>query len=178
MVDWKWVRPGETEALEQIRALFVEYQAELGVDLCFQSFQEELDSLPGAYSAPTGALLAGEASGQIVACGALRSIADGTCELKRIYVRPGFRGLRLGEKICIELMKCGRELGYRNVRLDTLRRLVPAGRMYEKLGFAEIEPYNFNPEPDIVYLERGLDADLRLDPEPDDRPHEGRAGGG
>lgn len=126
------------------------------MDLCFQSFQEELELLPGQYAPPQGALLLGHDGEAPVGCGGLRGLSPETCELKRIYVRPWMRGQGLGAFICGELMQRGRDLGYTKVRLDTLRRLEAAGKMYERMGFREIEPYNFNPEPDIVYLERWL----------------------
>ncbi len=138
------------------RALFQEYADELGVDLCFQCFDDELTTLPGKYGPPAGRLVVVLDEGAPVACGALRPLDDATCELKRIYVKPAYRGRGLGREITARLMDDARDIGYSIVRLDTLRRLLPALKMYEALGFAEIPPYNFNPEPDIVYLERGL----------------------
>jgi len=138
------------------RELFEEYAAELGVDLCFQGFSTELAELPGKYAPPGGVLyviLDGEAP---VACGALRPLDERTCELKRIYVRPSHRGSGLGRRITLDLMNRGREIGYVVVRLDTMRRLGAAVKLYESLGFVEIEAYNFNPEPDIAYFERPL----------------------
>jgi ribosomal protein S18 acetylase RimI-like enzyme len=150
------VLPGEAAEIAVVRALFVEYQRELDVDLCFQSFQEELDTLPGKYGPPGGVLYIGSVNGDVAACGALRPLDDGVCEIKRVYVRPGFRRRGIGRKITLRLMEDSAQIGYSVCRLDTLRRLAPALAMYEELGFVETQPYNFNPEPDIVYLERPI----------------------
>lgn len=138
------------------RELFKEYELELGVDLCFQNFSEELAEMPGKYGPPNGRLLVVVDDRRPIACGALRPLEPGVCELKRIYIRPENRGLGLGRAITVHLMEQGRILGYETVRLDTLRRLNIAVRMYESLGFTEIPPYCFNPEPDITAFERTL----------------------
>ena len=139
------------------RELFLEYRAELGIDLGFQGFEEELADLPGKYAAPAGLLLLVYDGERPVACGALRDLGDETCELKRIYVRPEARRRGLATVISSRLLDFARSRGYRRARLDTLRRLPGAVELYRELGFEFIEPYNFNPEPDIVYMERGLD---------------------
>lgn len=136
--------------------MFEEYAEELGIDLCFQGFTEELASLPGKYGPPRGGLVVVFDEEAPIACGALRELDADTVELKRIYVRPSHRGTGLGRTITLDLMAKSRDLGYTIVRLDTLRRLSPAVHLYESLQFVEIQPYNFNPEPDIVYLERPL----------------------
>lgn len=156
MLTWRQVHAGDGAGIAEARDLFVEYQKELGIDLCFQGFEEELASLPGKYAAPTGALTLADMDGKVAACGAVRDLGGGVCELKRIYVRPEFRGLGIGLEMSEWLIDYAASAGYEICRLDTLRRLEKAVRMYEKLGFKEIPPYNFNPEPDIVYLERGI----------------------
>jgi GNAT superfamily N-acetyltransferase len=139
-----------------VRELFREYMAELAVDLCFQGFEAELAELPGKYCPPSGVLVVVLDGDQPVACGALRPLESNVCELKRIYVRPSHRGSGLGRSITLDLMKRAKQIGYTVVRLDTLRRLTPALGLYTSLGFAEIHPYNFNPEPDVAYFERPL----------------------
>jgi putative acetyltransferase len=150
------VLPGDEPEIGETRELFLEYQRELGIDLCFQGFEGELASLPGKYGPPSGQLVLVKELGRAVACGALRDLGDGVCEIKRIYVRPEARRRGLAREISEWLMGCARSAGYVRVRLDTLRRLTGALELYRRLGFEEIEAYNFNPEPDIVYMERGL----------------------
>jgi GNAT superfamily N-acetyltransferase len=138
------------------REMFVEYQQELGVDLCFQDFEQELSRLPGKYAPPRGALILFEIDGYLAACGAMRDIDEGNVELKRIYVRPEARGTGLGKLMTETLVDRAKLIGYGAVRCDTLRRLGPANALYQALGFVEIQPYNFNPEIDVVYLEMKL----------------------
>lgn len=137
------------------RALFEEYQAELGVDLEFQSFRDELATLPGKYAPPRGVLYVVFVDGAPAGCGALRPLDD-IAEIKRVYVRPAFRRRGIARELSERLIADAARLGYRAVRLDTLRRLAGPLDLYRSLGFAEIPPYNENPEPDIVYLERTL----------------------
>jgi ribosomal protein S18 acetylase RimI-like enzyme len=139
-----------------VRTLFREYEQGLGIDLCFQGFEEELASLPGRYAPPSGALILAILDGEVGGCGALRDLGDGICELKRIYVPPQFRGRGLGRAISVELMRLAKAKGYMTARLDTLARLLPAVALYRDLGFEEIQAYNFNPEADIIYMERPL----------------------
>lgn len=150
------VQPGDEARIDLCRELFEEYQRELGIDLCFQGFPEELASLPGKYSPPSGCLLLVFDGENPVACGALRDIGNGCCELKRIYVRPSARRRGLARAISEQLIAFGRNRGYQAARLDTLKRLTGAIELYEQLGFRFIEPYNYNPEADIVYMERAL----------------------
>ncbi len=156
MTELVIVEPGDDTRIEAARGIFAEYQRELGVDLCFQSFEEELATLPGKYSPPEGVLMLLYDEGCPVACGALRPLEDGICELKRIYVRPEARRKGIARAISQVLINMAQQLGYQSVRLDTLRRLPGAVDLYTSLGFSEIEPYNFNPEPDIVYMERHI----------------------
>ena len=142
--------------LSTVRELFLEYEAELGIDLCFQGFEEELKLLPGKYSAPTGELRLYFSDGEVIGCGAIRQIDETYCELKRIYVRPAYRGHGLGRAITLDLIQVADNLGYAKVRLDTLRRLVPAVTLYQTLGFIEIAPYNDTPIEDVLYLERAI----------------------
>ncbi len=144
------------DQLDEVRAMLDAYEAELAVDLCFQKFEEERAALPGRYAPPTGVLLVVMEREVIAGCGALRDLGDGICEIKRMYVRPDYRRRGIGRMILDELIKRGRALGYAAARLDTLARLEAALTLYESHGFERIEPYNFNPEADIVYLEMRL----------------------
>jgi GNAT superfamily N-acetyltransferase len=148
-----------TEAPDDLaaaRRLFSEYQEELGIDLCFQGFQEELETLPGKYAPPRGCLTLLRKDDQFVGCAAIRDLGDGIAELKRLYVQPESRDRGYGRLLLATLIERARESGFERIRLDTLRRLEPACRLYEKFGFHEIQPYNVNPEPDIAYFELGL----------------------
>lgn len=141
------------------RELFLEYQAGLGIDLCFQSFEEELSSLPGKYGPPSGKLLVVFNQDHPLACGAIRPLEAGVAEIKRIYVRPEGRRRGLAREISTRLIDFAREQGYERVRLDTLARLSGAVELYRSLGFVDIPAYNFNPEEDIVYMELRLSRD-------------------
>jgi ribosomal protein S18 acetylase RimI-like enzyme len=140
--------------LEVARELFREYQRAIGVDLCFQSFERELAELPGAYAPPAGRLLVARADGTPAGCGALRPIAEGVGELKRMWVRPAFRGRGLGRRIAEALLEAADAGGYRTVRLDTLQSMKEARALYVSLGFREIPAYYDNPPPGVLYMER------------------------
>ena len=151
------VRRAETDAeINEVRRLFREYAESLGVDLCFQGFEEELAGLPGTYGPPGGSLLIAEEDRAIVGCVALRKLGDSICEMKRLYVKPQFRGRGLGKALVERIIEEGTELGYTKMRLDTLDRLKEAMAVYEAFGFRRIEPYYVNPLPDVVYWELDL----------------------
>jgi putative acetyltransferase len=151
--------------LEQVKALFREYfdwvVNDLRFDLSYQSAEAELQALPGAFSPPEGCLLLAHAGGQAAACGALRPLAPGVCELKRMYVRSQFRGQGLGRSIGQELLRQARSKGYRLARLDTEVSLTVAQALYTSLGFRVIPPY-YQVPPDIlrrsVFMEAVLEA--------------------
>ncbi|HEX8145144.1 MAG TPA: GNAT family N-acetyltransferase [Pyrinomonadaceae bacterium] len=144
--------------LDEARKLFVEYsEAMPGIDLCFQNFERELAELPGAYAPPGGRLLLAEDDeGRIAGCVALRRLDAQTCEMKRLYVRPQFRGQRLGGELAQAIIGEAREIGYRRMRLDTLPLMTDAIRLYRTLGFREIEPYYHNPVEGALFMELSL----------------------
>ena len=146
----------EGEDLETFRKLISEYQSFLGVDLCFQKFDKELNNPLEKYAPPRGIVLLGYWDNGICACGALQDLGENICELKRIYVKPEFRRRGIARTISEYLMRRARDIGYEKARLDTLRRLRGAVPLYQSLGFTEISAYNYNPEADIVYMERPL----------------------
>lgn len=141
----------------QARVLFREYQESLGVDLCFQGFEDELASLPAPYSAPDGILSLASWSGHLAGCVGFKPLFGDVCELKRLYVRPAYRGHGIGRALCLVTIEEAEERGYRWMRLDTLERLESALRLYRDLGFTEIDPYYANPlEEPVIYMERSL----------------------
>lgn len=142
--------------LQLTRALFREYAALLGIDFNFQNFEAELAELPGKYAPPAGLLLFGEVAGTVRGCVALRAIDAETCEMKRLYVQDAARGTGLGRQLAESIVAAGHRLGYRRMRLDTLRSLTPAVTLYRAMGFNEIPAYYDNPIPGVVYFEKWL----------------------
>ena len=152
--------PSQPDELDVTRAIFREYAAELGVDLCFQSFDEELAKLPGEYAEPRGTLLLALVDGAVAGCCALRPLdsADypNASEMKRLYVRRAFRGFGLGRQLAEAALDCARRAGYACVLLDTLDDMETARALYDDLGFGAIEPYYYNPIPGAHYLKADL----------------------
>jgi 2-haloacid dehalogenase/putative hydrolase of the HAD superfamily len=148
------IAPVETAAaLDHVRALFVEYAEWIGIDLGFQHFQDELDTLPGAYAPPSGRLLLARYGAQVAGCVALRPLEQGVCELKRLYVRPDMRGAGIGQALVDEIAAHARTIGYSRMRLDTLPWMDAAIGLYRSLGFGEIALYRHNPIPGARYFE-------------------------
>src|ERR1035437_1890890 len=146
------IRPASFTDLDEIRAMLREYAAWLEVDLCFQNFEQELAGLPGDYAPPRGRLSIAEGAG----CVALRPIDDETCEMKRLYVRPEYRGTGLGRRLIVAIIEEARGIGYARMRLDTMPKMDSAQRLYASLGIREIEACRYNPEPGARFLEATL----------------------
>jgi putative acetyltransferase len=153
----KFVQAQSPEEIEIARALFREYAAGLNIDLCFQNFDQEVAGLPGNYAPPAGRLLLAIEGEQIAGCIALRPIGDGDCEMKRLYVRPEFRGKDLGKRLVTTLIDAARQIGYKRMLLDTLPgKMDQAIALYRSLGFREIAPYYNNPVAGALFMELGL----------------------
>ncbi|MBP6002143.1 MAG: GNAT family N-acetyltransferase [Pyrinomonadaceae bacterium] len=145
------------EQIEATRAMFREYEAWLGLDLCFQGFEAELAALPGKYAMPDGRLLLAYSDDKLAGCIALRKLEDGICEMKRLFVRDGFRGQRIGVQLIERVIADAREIGYSAIRLDTYPpKMGKAVRLYESHGFRKIEPYYDNPHSDVLFMELAL----------------------
>ena len=142
--------------LDAVCELFDEYQRDLGVDLGFQGFAEELATLPGRYAPPGGRLLLALEGTDPAGCVALRALEEGVCEMKRLFVRPAYRGQGLGYRLAMQIVNAAPALGYSLMRLDTLDTLDSAMRMYAAMGFQRRMPYYANPLPGVVYWERAL----------------------
>jgi putative acetyltransferase len=137
----------------QARELFLEYAQSLGVNLCFQNFEQELAELPGQYAPPDGRLFLAEYEGHLAGCVALHKWEPGACEMKRLYLRPSFRRKGLGRVLAEAIISEARNIGYLNMRLDTIEPIMKdAVEMYRKLGFREIAPYRPNPIAGAMYM--------------------------
>lgn len=143
--------------IAQARELFLEYAQSLGFSLCFQNFDKELEGLPGHYALPKGRLLLAEYECQLAGCVAMRALEPGVSEMKRLYLRPQFRGKGLGRALANRIIVEARQVGYRQMRLDTVEPVMKdAVGMYRKLGFKEISPYRSNPIAGAMYMELEL----------------------
>ncbi len=146
----------EPYRLDEIRTLFMAYEASLDISLCFQQFDEELAALPDKYAPPEGTLLMAVAGDIPAGCIALRPQADRVCEMKRLFIYPRYRGHGLGRKLVMEVIRRARKIGYDRMRLDTLISMESAIALYTSIGFVDIEAYTHNPNAGVRYMELEL----------------------
>lgn len=143
--------------LAEVRALFLEYAQSLGFSLCFQGFDKEVAELPGMYAPPEGRLLLATVDNQAAGCAGLHKLESGVCEMKRLYVRPSFRGSGLGRRLAERIIAEARSIGYHKIRLDTITgKMDDAVRLYRQLGFKQIDRYRANPIRGALYMELEL----------------------
>lgn len=153
----KIVPVATSDDIETTRMLFREYEKWLNMDLCFQSYEEELQNLPGKYAPPDGRLYLATIGDDPVGCIALRKIGDGICEMKRLYLKDAARGRGLGKELIEKIIADAREIGYAKMRLDTYPpKMGKAVSLYESHGFQRIEPYYDNPHEGVLYMELDL----------------------
>ncbi len=145
-----------SDDLELVRELFVEYVESLGFDLGFQDFEVELADLAEHYDAPGGCLLFASWKGQAAGCVAIKRFRDGICEMKRLYVKPQFRGLGIGRSLAETVIEKARMSGYDLMCLDMVLPRDAARSLYLSLGFSDIEPYRYNPMEGAAFMELKL----------------------
>ena len=138
--------------------LFREYASSLEIDLAFQDFAKELTIIAVQYNKPAGALILAYSGNEAVGCAAVRKLDDETAELKRMYVKPQFRRLKIAQKLLQLSLDIARDLHYKKIRLDTIPSMTSAQKLYLSNGFYIIEPYRFNPVEGAIYMERRLDS--------------------
>jgi putative acetyltransferase len=147
----------ETEkAFDELKSLFREYQTALNLDLCFQNFETELQGLSQMYGPPQGKAFIARQGGKAVGCVAVRGLEPGISEMKRLYVRPIARKTGLGRTLADLAVTTARDLGYAKMRLDTLASMAEAVRLYQAMGFREIDPYCPNPLESPIFMELDL----------------------
>lgn len=145
------------DQINEARRIFREYEEWLGLDLCFQGFEDELRNLPGKYAPPDGRLLLACVDEQCAGCVAMRKLDDGICEMKRLYLRENARGHGLGKLLVERVINDARMIGYSKMRLDTYPpKMAKAAKLYESHGFRPIEPYYSNPHDGVLFMELDL----------------------
>lgn len=150
------IQVNKGDELLSVRALFEAYAASLNFDLCFQGFKEELANLPGNYAPPEGRLLLALHSNEAAGCVALQEFEEGICEMKRLYVKPRFRGLGIGRTLAETIISEARKIGYKRMCLDTVPSMREAHLLYQSMGFKDVEPYRYNPIPGTRFMELAL----------------------
>ena len=157
MIELTHVESGRE--IDEIRELFLDYARSLSFSLCFQNFDRELMELPGVYGSPQGRLVLCKVDGRPAGCIALKPLEPGVCEMKRLFVRPEFRGKKIGLKLAQHIVHEARIIGYSFMRLDTIRdSMENAIAMYRSLGFKEIPAYYDSPISNALYMELDLKA--------------------
>jgi ribosomal protein S18 acetylase RimI-like enzyme len=152
------------DEMEPVRVLFREYAGSLGFDLCFENFEHELADLPGQYAPPSGCLLLATVGNEPAGCVALKKLADGVCEMKRLYVRSQYRGTGLGRTLAEQIIREATRLAYQAIRLDTMPSVMgSAVALYRSLGFRDIPAYCFNPVPGVLFMELQLSVTVRAE---------------
>lgn len=151
------IRAESGKDVEAVRELFQEYAESLEFGLEFQDFARELASLPGEYGPPSGRLLLALVAERPAGCVALRGMGEGACEMKRLYVRPEFRGTQVGRALVKAIVGEARVTGYRTMRFDTVPSMIAARSLYRSMGFVDIPPYRYNPIPGAIFMELNLD---------------------
>jgi ribosomal protein S18 acetylase RimI-like enzyme len=137
---------------EAAQLLFNEYAQWLNIDLCFQNFDKELQQLSIMYAATSGGIVLCKKGNDFIGCSAIRKIDTTSCELKRMWVQLPYQKLGIGETLLKECIALAKKLNYKEIRLDTLKRLQPAIKLYKKYNFIETEAYYKNPNNDVVYM--------------------------
>lgn len=155
----KIIEVKDPQHIRHVRHLFKQYAASLNIDISFQNFEAELANLPAGYTPPDGQLLLAFYSERIAGCVALRRLDDEACEMKRFYVKPDFRGLKVGYMLARAIIEEAKSLGYERMRLDTLPSMGRARGLYQSLGFKEIDPYSYNPVEGTTFMELELNSD-------------------
>ncbi len=150
---FSYIKAGSTNDYEMARQLFKEYAVSINIDLGFQHFDEELDSLRTMYGAPKGGIILCKSTDEYAGCVAIREMQDDTGELKRMYVKPEYQHKGIGRALLEKALELARDCGYKKIRLDTLDHMLPAISLYEKAGFRKIDAYYFNPHPTAVFFE-------------------------
>ena len=154
------VKADTSKTFEQGKILFEEYAGTLGFDLGYQNFKKELDTIDKQYNEPEGSLLLCLIDGEIaVGCAGVRKFSEGIAELKRLYVRPGYRNLKIGKRLLESAVAVAKELNYEFIRLDTVPGQTKAQELYQYLGFYEIEPYRYSPIEGTIFFEKKLAED-------------------
>jgi putative acetyltransferase len=145
------------QLIQETKVLFREYEKWLNVSLCFQGFEEEVNTLPGKYSPPEGRLYLVQLDEKFSGCIALRKLEEGICEMKRLYLREELRGKGIGNTLVTKIIRDAKEIGYKTMRLDTIKEKMPkAVAIYSRHGFIETKPYYHNPNPHTLFMELDL----------------------
>lgn len=155
----KYIEPETKKDFTQFYNLCIEYISSLGFELDFQGVDSELANLPGVYAPPQGAIILARHTNTAIGCVALKKLEEDICEMKRLYVKPEFRGRGLGLKLSKLILEKAKKIGYTKMRLDTVSWMKEAISIYKLLGFKEIEPYYHNPVNGAVYFELDLKSD-------------------